>query len=104
MKMKMIVAGLFTVAFAMIMAAPVQAGRSDHYIHDGYRIHHGVVNGSLTYWETRAPVREQHHINHYKHAIWYDGVLTPRERERIIYMDKRADHHIHHLKHNGWHR
>ena len=104
MKTRIMLAALSIVTLVAIAATPVQAGRSDHYTHDGYRIHHGVVNGSLTYWETRTLVREQHHINHYKHAIWHDGVLTARERDRIIYMDKRDGHHIHHLKHNDWHR
>ena len=65
------------------------------------RIEQGVKSGELTKPEARHLRHDQRHIQRMKQRAKADGVVTPRERERITVAQNRESKKIHRKKHNA---
>jgi hypothetical protein len=68
------------------------------------RIDQGVASGQLAPREAAGLQREQKHIAAQEARAKSDGVVTPRERQRLHQSQNQANRHIKHKKHNRQHR
>ncbi|MTI20007.1 hypothetical protein E1176_03135, partial [Fulvivirga sp. RKSG066] len=65
------------------------------------RIAQGVKSGELTRGERRALKTEQRHIRRVERRAKADGVVTPREKQKINRKQNRANRHIIRQKNDG---
>ena len=99
---KLATISVFFVIFGLVITQSAVAGRvGNRQVHQKERIAKGAAYCELTRSETRQLLRQQHHIRKQKQLAWSDGVLTGKERARLMKFQDRADRNIFRLKHNN---
>lgn len=99
---KLVTISAFLVIFGLVITQSALAGRvGNRQVHQNQRIARGTADCELTRGETRQLLRQQHHIRKQKQLAWSDGVLTGKEKARLMKFQDRADRDIFRLKHNN---
>jgi len=99
---------LFALAGLSLFAASAFAhgglsGIDQRQFRQEQRIEHGVRTGQLTQREATRLYRQQEKIERLEYLARADGVVTPRERERLQSALERQNQHIRHAMSNQRH-
>lgn len=103
MKKSTLLAGI-GLALSIAMAGAVSAGtpRVDQREHNQRaRIHNGVASGELTRPETRRLAAGQVHVQRVEARAKSDGIVTARERARLLREENQQSRRIYRQKHDA---
>lgn len=101
MKRTLLALGLVLVSTGAAFAYGPSTPEVDYrQFNQGYRIHQGMRDGSLTPWEARRLMEQQRRIQAYESFARSDGFISPHERSMLARMQREASRNIFMQRHD----
>jgi opacity protein-like surface antigen len=99
-KMLLAVSGMTMVMTGVAFAEAEAPAIDQRKMNQEQRIDHGIARGQLNERETNRLDKQQAHVNKMEGRAKSDGVMTKKERARIVAAQERASRHIAREKHD----